>query len=62
MCYFCNSRHTRVPFHYGINCRSKKNKYSAHNVKGISNKYCKRCRRRTHHFWHQANGYEPKFL
>ena len=66
-CYYCKTIQTRVdprtiPNHWSINCRSKKNTYSAYNVLGIPNKYCTRCERKTHHYYHSYNNTEGASL
>jgi len=37
--------------HKSIQCRNDYNDYSGYKSNGVSNNYCSKCERKTHHMW-----------
>ena len=62
MCYYCKKYHKNARRHNGLNCLRRGNKYSAHQGTGLANHYCRRCKKKTHHFWHANSGAEKPWL
>ena len=70
MCYYCHTlkNNTKAPKHRSENCTNSKNTYSKNYSKPQDQsietvtQYCKKCKRETHHCWHQNNGLETPWL
>jgi len=52
MCYYCHTlkKNPFAPAHRSLHCQDSRNSYSAANLFGSPNKYCRQCRKRTHHY------------